>query len=192
MFPLMVKISKAVLQPRETGRCMKIDVTEELRRAGEQTNRHLEWEMSPIDMNGHSFVFTKPIIVDMGLVFDGEGFNLQGELHSELLMNCTRCNKEFKQPFGIEFSERFVKASQTEAEDEECYPFSGETLDLDQMILDLIILNAPVYGLCKEDCKGLCPVCGCDLNITQCSCSKTAESVENSPFKELAQLLKDE
>lgn len=171
---------------------MEINVSEELKRAGEKTFRRLEREMLPVDMNGYSFVFTKPVVIETALVFDGEGFNLTGELHSELLMNCTRCGKEFNQPFGIEFSERFIKASQAEADEAECYPFSGETLNLDQMILDLIILNAPMYGLCREDCKGLCPVCGCDLNITQCSCSQTAGENNNSSFKELAQLLKDE
>ena len=113
-------------------------------------------------------------------------------LSSELLMHCTKCNKEFKQGFNIDFSERFIKASEEEADEAECYPFFGETLELDKMILDLLVLNAPVYGLCKPDCKGLCPVCGCDLNLMQCSCSRTVKNANFASLEELAQLLNNE
>lgn len=171
---------------------MKINVATELKLAGKTTGRHFEEEMQPIDFGGHKLVFTMPLSVDIKYAFDGEGFNVVGVLSSELQMNCTKCNKEFNQPFSVDFSERFIKTSEEEAEELECYPFSGEEIDLDRMILDLIILNAPMYGQCKPDCKGLCPVCGCDLNITQCSCSRSLRNDRFAPLDELAQLLKDE
>ena len=88
--------------------------------------------------------------------------------------------------------DEFIKASEEEADEAECYPFFGETLELDKMILDLLVLNAPVYGLCKPDCKGLCPVCGCDLNLMQCSCSRTVKNANFASLEELAQLLNNE
>ena len=175
---------------------MKINVASELKLAGKPASRHLEEEHAPVDLGGHKLVFTMPLSIDISYVYDGEGFNAQGVLSSELLMNCTKCNSEFKQPFSVEFSERFIKASDEEAEELECYAFSGETLELDKMALDLIVLNAPVYGLCKPDCKGLCPQCGCDLNIMQCACVPIADEDEEeappSPFAQLAELLNNE
>lgn len=175
---------------------MKINVASELKLAGKPASRHLEEERPPVELGGHKLIFTMPVSVDISYVCDGEGFSVQGVLSSELLMNCTKCNSEFKQPFSVEFSERFIKASDEEAEELECYAFSGETLELDKMALDLIVLNAPVYGLCKPDCKGLCPQCGCDLNITRCACVPLAEEDEEetppSPFAQLAKLLNNE
>ena len=170
---------------------MVINVAAELKLAGKASSRHFEEEMQPIDLGTHKLVFTMPVSVDVTYVFDGEGFNVDGVLSSELLMNCTRCNKEFRQSFSVDFSERFIKASEEEAEELDCYAFAGEVLDLDRMILDLLILNAPSYGLCKPDCKGLCPQCGADLNSTQCSCSRLSGNAFAS-LEELAQLLKDE
>lgn len=171
---------------------MELNVAAELKLAGRVANRHFEEDMNVIDLNGHKLVFTMPLCVDISYTFDGEGFNVTGVLSSELLMNCTKCNEEFKQEFSVDFSERFIKASEEEAEELECYSFNGEILNLDKMVQDLIILNAPLYGLCRPDCKGLCPTCGCDLNIMQCSCSSMAKNANFASLEELAQLLNDE
>ena len=109
-----------------------------------------------------------------------------------MIIHCTKCNKEFKLGYSIAFSERLIKAADKGAAGAECYAFFGETLELDKLILDLLVLNAPVYGLCKPDCKGLCPVCGCDLNLMQCSCSRTVKNANFASLEELAQLLNNE
>lgn len=177
---------------REMEYCVELNVAAELKLAGKPAKRHFEEKLEPIDFGGHMLEFTMPVCVDISYVFDGEGFNVSGVLSSALLMNCTKCNKEFEQSFSVDFSERFIKASDEEAEELECYPFNGEVLNLDRMVLDLIVLNAPLYGLCKPDCKGLCPVCGCDLNTMQCSCSSSVKNANFASLEELAQLLKDE
>ena len=171
---------------------MELNVASELKLVGRTTGRHIEEMLPHIDFGGHKLVFTMPVSVDVTYAFDGEGFGVNGVLSSKLLMNCTKCNAEFEQDFSVSFSERFIKATDEEAEELECYPFSGEVLKLDQMITDLIILNAPLYGLCKPDCKGLCPTCGCDLNTMQCSCSKSVKNASFASLEELAQLLNDE
>ena len=197
---------------------MQINVAEELKSIGKTTDRHLEESLEPISFGGNKLVFTMPLSVDVRSSFDGEGFSVSGVLSSELLMHCTKCNKEFKQGFNIDFSERFIKASEEEADEAECYPFFGETLELDKMILDLletedqdeyliarekmleldeplteaVILEFPMKNLCREDCKGLCPVCGCDLNLMQCSCSRTVKNANFASLEELAQLLNNE
>ena len=84
----------------------------------------------------------------------------------------------------LDFDERFVREP---GEDDECYAYSGEALDIGQMVLDNLFLNLPVYSKCSEDCKGLCPVCGCDLNTVQCSC--VIEDAKENPFAALDQLL---
>lgn len=55
-------------------------------------------------------------------------------------------------------------------EDEETYPLRGEMLDLQPLVRDALLLELPLAPLCSEDCKGLCPNCGADLNDGPCSC----------------------
>ncbi len=171
---------------------MELNVASELKLIGKVASAHFDEKLEPICFGGHKLVFDTPVSVDMDYAFDGEGFNVKGMLSSVLLMNCTKCNAEFKHEFSLPFSERFIKASEEEAEELECYSFAGDVLKLDKMIFDLIILNAPLYGLCKPDCKGLCPTCGCDLNAMQCSCSKSVKNASFASLEELAQLLIDE
>jgi len=83
---------------------------------------------------------------------------------------CARCTKLFAERIAFSFSERFVKG-EDEASDDETYPYSGDELLLDKAVLDNLFLELPIASICREDCKGLCPVCGADLNTTKCDCT---------------------
>ena len=161
---------------------MELNVATELKLAGQTGEAHLSEEYPPLELSGRSIKLTEPVDVRVSYSYDGEGFSLVGTLSSSVRMNCTKCNEEFVEPFMVDFSERFLRISEQEAEELECYTYTGEVLKLDKMVSDLILLNAPMYGLCKPDCKGLCPVCGTNLNFTQCSCQNEEE---NSPFAAL-------
>lgn len=55
-------------------------------------------------------------------------------------------------------------------QDEETYPLRGEMIDLRPLVRDAILLEMPIAPLCREDCAGLCPTCGADLNDGKCDC----------------------
>lgn len=71
------------------------------------------------------------------------------------------------------------------SEEDEVYEYRGEELDFSRMVEDLIFLNLPLSSVCSEGCKGLCPVCGCNLNLVQCSC---AQDETINPFLSLRTL----
>lgn len=170
---------------------MKLNVAKELKLAGLVSCAHMEQQVGS-ELIGKDVVLVEPVSVDVKYSFDGEGFRLEGKLGSTVLMHCTKCDGEFTRDFEVNFSERFLRVSEREAEELECYSYTGETLILDDMLRDLILLNAPMYGLCKPDCKGLCPVCGANLNNTQCSCTLPDESNPFAALKGLAELLKED
>ena len=61
----------------------------------------------------------------------------------------------------------------SELQDEEnpdYYLLEGDELDLDDVLESSFILNTDTLFLCREDCKGLCPRCGADLNDGPCGC----------------------
>ncbi|MDP2992344.1 MAG: DUF177 domain-containing protein, partial [Deltaproteobacteria bacterium] len=67
--------------------------------------------------------------------------------------------------------------------------FDGETVDVAQIAAEQIFLQLPVKPLCHEECKGLCPHCGVNLNLISCDCRSEATS---SPFETLRDItLKD-
>lgn len=57
----------------------------------------------------------------------------------------------------------------TDADEE---PFDGKTIDLDPIVREQVLLALPLYVVCKDDCKGLCSVCGQNLNERECGCER--------------------
>lgn len=170
---------------------MELNVSTELKLAGHVSHAHLTEALPDMELGGRVIHLTAPVEIDVSYSFDGEGFSLIGSLSSVIEMNCTKCNELFTESFSVPFNERFLKVTEEEAEEQDCYSYSGDVLKLDKMAADLILLNAPMYGLCRPDCKGLCPVCGTNLNISQCSCTPEESDNPFAALKGLAELLKD-
>ena len=89
---------------------------------------------------------------------------IDGEACFTLIGNCTRCLKETERVFVAEISEEVSKDS------EDSYPLKNDVVDLTKIVDDKIIMNVPVNFLCNEDCLGICPKCGQNLNDGKCKC----------------------
>lgn len=166
---------------------MKLNVAAELKIPGKTGECRLSEPFPEMEYLGRPLRFLEPITLEASYVFDGKGFSVKGVLTSVLDSQCARCAKAFAEPFSVEFDERFVKGA---AEDEDVYAFTGEVLDFSEMVRDNILLHLPLASVCSEDCQGLCPVCGCNLNTAQCSCMQ--EERRHGPLSALEQLLKDD
>jgi uncharacterized protein len=80
---------------------------------------------------------------------------------------CVRCLEGFKQPLHTNFQELYTFSLESISEDEETIPEDGY-LDFEEAINDYIFLEYPINPLCKPDCRGLCMICGQNLNIGPC------------------------
>jgi uncharacterized protein len=86
--------------------------------------------------------------------------------------------KHVELPLELQFSERFVPAvswreeeqHELNAEDLNLAAFDGQGIELDDLVREEILLAVPSQVLCREDCRGLCAVCGNDLNAKDCGC----------------------
>jgi len=162
---------------------MKINISKELKTPGLAVAHHLESAMDGFGYLGREMVFASPITLDVECLYDGSAIAVKGKLATAFNTECARCGKKLTDPIFVGLEERFV----CDADDNsEYFHFKGEELDLSRMILSSILLNVNCYHLCGEDCKGLCPVCGCDLNISQCSCD--VGLVKEKPNNQLAML----
>lgn len=94
---------------------------------------------------------------------------LKGNIKTTLQMYCSCCTKPIIKDIDLPIEEIFA----TDNSEEEIWVFSGDIIELNAVIISNIALNIPMKILCKEDCKGLCPICGHDLNESECGCDTT-------------------
>ena len=131
---------------------------------------------------GSDIAFASPLRLDLEYcVVDKNQISVKGTVQTVLKQSCDRCLEVVLYPFQSEFQELFAKNG---SEDEDQYSYNGEILSLDKMIYDLILLERPQRFLCRDDCKGLCPKCGQNLNEKQCDC-KLDDADETNPFAKL-------
>ncbi len=167
---------------------MELQVAAALKLPGEVFHAELEQMFPPQTFSGREVRFAQPISLKLSYTFDGKGISLTGDMATVLQSNCARCSEPFLEPLHVALEERFIKGTvENASDDEDAYQFEGDTLELSHMVLDNLFLHLPIVSLCREDCKGLCPNCGCNLNITQCSCQPD-DPVKNSPLAALEQL----
>ena len=122
----------------------------------------------------------------------GHDVLVRGSLSGQMELACSRCLEPFAAPAAIEFDLLLVPGPANPAAVEELSPddldldyYTGETIDLESIIREQIILMLPFKPLCEEACKGLCPHCGANLNQETCTCKTDAV---DSPFARLAKL----
>ena len=109
-----------------------------------------------------------------------EGLLIAGTATGLLPLECGRCLKPYHQELAVEFSEEFAEHPQ-----EEQFGFSGDTLNLTEMLRTVLLLAVPDKPVHDPACRGLCPVCGRDLNEEPHQ--HPAEPGDN-PFSALKQL----
>ena len=159
---------------------MLIDLTDVLQTEGKT------WETTAsIDMDAFtSRLGSFPIISKSPVSFyvKNEGQRkllLKGEATVKVLIPCARCLKDVENTIQLEFEKELdmiVTPQERELALDEQVFLDGYNLDVDKLVYGEILMNWPMQVLCKEDCKGICPKCGKDLNDGECDCQ--AEEID--------------
>jgi uncharacterized protein len=124
---------------------------------------------------------------------------LTGEVSTTLDTACARCLEPVVQkvdrkfdllyrPLGVDAGR--AEISVTSAEAEISY-YQGESLLLEDVVREQVLLALPLRVICREDCKGLCPHCGKNLNVEQCHCAEPMEDPRWSALKDIRSKLED-
>lgn len=125
-------------------------------------------QSSLVDYKG--VVFSTPISVNGDIVNKTGIVTLNFTVNVTLKHCCDRCLCEFTRDYSFKFQHIVVKSLNTDTDD---YIVSnGDKLDLDELAVSDLFLQLPSKTLCNEDCKGLCSVCGTDLNVSECNCKR--------------------
>ena len=128
--------------------------------------------------------FTAPLKTRLRAIRVRDIVEVEGTVETRIRLSCSRCLKPFEMPLSARFALTYTQQmpESTETEDEEglelsademrMIAFQGDEVDLREAIQDQIVMTLPLQPLCREDCKGLCPQCGADLNDGECGCQR--------------------
>ena len=150
---------------------------------GEEKRLNYELDMSSIDVGG-VFPFTSPVAVSAVARNRASLVTLTVGCGYDYTAACDRCGEVFTRREQKEFPHRLAQTLIDEGNDDyiETPDF---TVELDEIVISDILLNLPQKRLCKEDCKGLCPVCGHNLNNGDCECEKQPADPRLAVLKQL-------
>ena len=149
---------------------MKVQISDIV--SGKDRNKKIEYkfEMPQFEFEGDIIKPVSSCSVVGKISADSDILILTAEIKVDLEMICSRCLDTFIYPIDIDIEERFTTNSKSE--DEEAVVVLDDVLDITEVVETSIISTLPIKRVCKDDCKGLCQECGCNLNFNTCSCNK--------------------
>jgi uncharacterized protein len=129
------------------------------------------------------------VVAPVSLVFDifkdKQQFRLVGRVQTTLELNCSRCLEPFTLPVDADFDLRYHPQGQNtgtgepeqEIEDDDLTTafYENDEIDLGHLMREQFNLSLPMKPLCRNDCRGLCPVCGINWNKGSCDCKRDWE-----------------
>ena len=145
-----------------------------------------------IDSQANDFPVLKELVEQQAVAFNdsikgvceaawtGDVIKVTGRLETTVTTPCSRCLAPVINPLALQIELAYVVDGNEDAatvEDVEVLseeigliPFTGPDIDLRADLEQEVIMALPLRSLCQEQCRGLCPVCGCDLNRSSCDC----------------------
>ena len=160
---------------------MALDVGNALKNPGQVYSFEAAVELPEMEILGDPVRFE-------GIDVRGEYFctgdsriSLRAEADATAHTHCSRCLEPVQEPLRAEIDALYAK--QLDPEDPDLYTFEAHALQLEDAAKDALLLALPLQFFCKPDCRGLCPVCGGNLNHNTCTCQEG--NVVTGPFSAL-------
>ena len=155
---------------------MLIDISEIVSCENKEITKEVQLELNSFVSKLGEFPITKKAPIDIRIANqENKRLLIQGDVDLTVSIPCSRCLEDV--PTDIHFSiDKELELTGSELNDNEMEDTDyliGLNLDIDKLIYGEILVNWPMKVLCKEDCKGICKVCGMNLNKGNCDCQRT-------------------
>jgi uncharacterized protein len=144
---------------------------------GEFAHVYQPEDLNPVD---ERVQIIEPAQVNGKVRLAGNEVFVNGHVETRAWVECDRCLKPVELPVSADFTLEYITGAEyessaaaelTEAE-MSVSVFEGKAIDVDEIVKEQVLLAVPTRMLCREDCKGICPECGTDLNTGECKCVK--------------------
>lgn len=126
----------------------------------------------------------EPVEVRLDLRATKEGIRIAGKARGRLHLRCSRCLVGYERDFERDVEETYY-FDPVLAEGWDGYEVQDQVVDLEPMLRDAIVLDIPPTPVHDEQCRGLCPVCGTDLNYSACGHNAETTDVRWAPLEQL-------
>ena len=170
---------------------MIIDISTVKDIKGASVEVELEGPPDPMAIAGVTLRPVTPVHVVAKATSTGHSAILvEAKARAEFTAECHRCLREFVFDIETEFQEQYYKASHRPSpisgcEEDEVLTYSGDFVDISKEVNSHLALSLPIRLICSNECKGLCPVCGKDLNDGECACSGEEGDIRLAPLAQL-------
>ena len=172
---------------------LKVFIPEELFATAESSSYSGELDLPGIEQGGIEFRFATPLSWSVTITNTSEAFLVMGSIVGSGTCDCVRCLEEAPVEVEGEVEGYFVLPGyEPDPEDEDAEDYQtlsdDHVIDLEPLLRTAVSLALPFSPLCTEDCKGLCPRCGANLNEGPCDCEPEDELPSSNPFAVLRNL----
>ena len=158
---------------------MKLNVHEIEEAAKELVYEESTDSLNALLLHGQVCDFEFPAAAEVRVDYYRAGQELffQGRIEGSVIGHCARCLEEYTFDLGKDFFIALVPKADLPGEVEltddqlDLSFYEGDQIDLSPLVREQIILALPTRPLCRDDCKGLCPTCGANLNTQTCTCA---------------------
>ncbi|MBQ7840088.1 MAG: DUF177 domain-containing protein [Lachnospiraceae bacterium] len=152
---------------------MLVNLTDVFSSDGKTVTKEFPYEVSELIYEGEHFSVKEcsPVLVKLTNIA-AKKVLVEAKVKLAVLLNCDRCLSEVEHVFDLQIEREVIspdKATSEELEEQDAF-MEGYELNIDRLIDNEIMTSWPMKVLCRPDCKGLCPVCGKDLNTGACGC----------------------
>jgi DUF177 domain-containing protein len=168
---------------------MLFDISELLNRKRTSLKVNINIQKENFESLGEIIEIKNPLFIDGIIRKEKEDVVFTGNLKGTVILPCSRCLGKFEYYVDLQLDERFSLK-----EDENTFEIKDEKISFNEVIESNIISSLPIRILCSEECKGLCPQCGANFNVSTCKCKSEEDQEETSidpRFAELQNLFKD-
>lgn len=165
---------------------MIIDISDILYETGSSKAYEGKVVMEGIEYQGENIRFDKPFDVKGNIINGGEMIVLNAHLKGKAILQCGSCMESYSYLVDHKIDVN-LKATLDE-DDPDFYVYSNDRIDLSDIMLREFLLRIPIRRRCSQECQGLCPHCGVNLNKEECQCENGDQQHIDSRFTVLKDL----
>lgn len=178
----------------------KIQIPNELFAPAESLHFEGVLDIGELNAGPDTYAFAEPVTWSAQISNVGDALLVSGIAQGIARTSCSRCLVDTEYELMGELEGYFIIEQDAEAPDDlegDEFEYLGDdnVIDMEPIIVSALLMDAPMQPLCSDDCKGLCPVCGCNLNTETCACEAPGESEPlkpDNPFSVLSDYRFDE
>lgn len=173
---------------------MLIDISDVLSCENKEVTKEVQIELTSFTSRLGEFPVMKKSPIDLRIANqENKRLLIEGDVDLTVSIPCGRCLQEV--PTDIHFTiEKEIRLENSIIKDEEMEDADyliGPNLDMEKLIYGEILVNWPMKVLCREDCKGICKVCGKNLNKGECGCQRTELDPRMAAFQDVFNKFKE-